>query len=119
MSQNYDCSIAGDLGPVDPDGPAVGCSLVAQAQDRRGLAVAGQEGGDVAVPSAVAHDGLAEAGQPRLTWAMIRRVTAVRVCWPGVSGTLSMMAVAGRAAAGRGDADAVCLAPAVTAGYEC
>ena len=38
-------------------------------------------------------------GQPRLTWAMIRRVTAVRVCGPGVSGTLSMMAVAGRSRA--------------------
>ena len=35
-------------------------------------------------------------GQPRVTWAMIRRVTAVRVCGSGVSGTLSMMAVAGR-----------------------
>jgi hypothetical protein len=27
-----------------------------------------------------------------LTWAMIRWVTAVRVCGSGVSGTLSMMA---------------------------
>jgi len=57
--------------------------LVAQAQDRRGLVMAGQEGGDVAVPSVVADDGLAEGGQPRVTWAMIRWVTAVRVCGPG------------------------------------
>ena len=35
-------------------------------------------------------------GQPRLTWAMIRWVTAVRVCGPGMPGTLSMMAGAGR-----------------------
>ena len=31
-------------------------------------------------------------GQPRVTRAMIRLVTAVRVCGLGVSGTLSMMA---------------------------
>jgi hypothetical protein len=30
-------------------------------------------------------------GQPLVTWAMIRRVTTVRVCWSGVSGTLSVM----------------------------
>ena len=30
-------------------------------------------------------------GQPRVTWAMIRWVTAARVCGSGVSGTLSMM----------------------------
>ena len=35
-------------------------------------------------------------GQPRLTWAMIRWVTAVRVCGPGMPGTLSMMAGAWR-----------------------
>ena len=38
-------------------------------------------------------------GQPRMTWAMIRWVIAVRVWGSGVSGTLSMMAVAGRAPA--------------------
>src|SRR5512135_429418 len=31
-------------------------------------------------------------GQPCLTWAMIRWVTAARVCGSGVSGTLFMMA---------------------------
>ena len=44
-------------------------------------------------------------GQPRLTWAMIRRVTAVRVCGSGVSGTLSMMAER------RHGAGAACFAP--------
>src|SRR6516225_3905451 len=34
-------------------------------------------------------------GQPRMTWAMIRWVTAVRVCGSGVSGTLSLLAVFG------------------------
>src|SRR5690348_8184040 len=41
-------------------------------------------------------------GQPRVTWAMIRWVTAVRVCGSGVPGMLSMMAVVRRAPARRG-----------------
>ena len=67
-------------------------ALVAQAQDRGGLAVAGQERGDVAVLAAVADEGLAEAGPAGRDVAVIRRVTAFRVCWSGVCGTLSMMA---------------------------
>src|SRR5271166_2795571 len=38
-------------------------------------------------------------GQPRVTWAVIRAVTALRVCWSGACGMLSMMA--GGGAAGR------------------
>src|SRR5271169_3941502 len=58
-------------------------------------------------------------GQPRVTWAMIRWVTAVRVCGSGVSGTLSMMAVAGRAAA-RGPVGAAWPAPpGQSGGYGC
>jgi hypothetical protein len=64
------CEGAGELvfavlagaGLVDPDGPVVGGALVAQAQDRGGLAVPGQQRGDVAVLAAVADEGLAEAG---------------------------------------------------------
>ena len=64
------CEGAGELvfavlagaGLVDPDGPVVGGALVAQAQDRGGLAVPGQQRGDVAVLPAVADEGLAEAG---------------------------------------------------------
>ena len=37
-------------------------ALVTQAEDGRGLAVAGQERGDVAVLAAVADEGLAEVG---------------------------------------------------------
>ena len=80
--------------------------------------MAGQEGSDVAESSAVAHDGLAESGQPRVTWATIRWVTAVQVCGPGVSGTLSMMAVAGRSrAAGRPGAAAVWIKPLMKRGF--
>ena len=80
--------------------------------------MAGQEGSDVAESSAVAHDGLAESGQPRVTWAMIRWVTAVQVCGPGVSGTLSMMAVAGRSrAAGRPGAAAAWIKPLMKRGF--
>ena len=39
-----------------------GGALPAEAQDRGGFAVAGQEGRDVAVLAAVADEGLAEAG---------------------------------------------------------
>ena len=58
----------------------------------------GQQRGDVAVLPAVADEGLAEAGPAAVTWAMIRWVTALRVCWSGVCGTLSMMAGAAGAA---------------------
>jgi hypothetical protein len=54
--------------------------------------VSGQERGDLAVLAAVADEGFAEAGQPAVTWAVIRRVTALRVCRSGACGTLSMMA---------------------------
>jgi hypothetical protein len=47
---------------LHPDSPAVGGALVAQAQDRGGVAMAGQERGDVAVLAAVADEGLAESG---------------------------------------------------------
>src|ERR1700722_12900860 len=94
------CEGAGELvfavldgaGLVEPAGPLAGGAQVAQAQDRGGLAVPGQERGDVAVLPAVADEGLAEAGQPAVTWVMIRRVTAFRVCGSGACGTLSMMA---------------------------
>jgi len=47
-------------------------------------------------------------------------VTAVRVCGSGVSGTLSMMAVAGPAAARRAAAwRRCCLARRVTVEHEC
>src|SRR5213083_3075052 len=49
-------------GLVDPDGPVAGGALPAEAQDRGGLAVAGQAGRGVAVLAAVADEGLAEAG---------------------------------------------------------
>ena len=62
--------------------------------------MAGQERGDVAVLAAVAYLGLAEAGPAAVTWAVIRRVTAFRVCWSGVCGTLSMMAGAASAVPG-------------------
>ena len=55
-------AVLAGAGLVDPDGPVVGGALVAQAQDRGGLAVAGQQRGDVAVLPAVADEGLAEAG---------------------------------------------------------
>jgi len=42
-------AVLAGAGLVDPDGPVVGGALVAQAQDRGGLAVAGQQRGDVAV----------------------------------------------------------------------
>ena len=49
-------------GEVDPDGPAVCRSLVAQSQDRLGLPVAGEVGRDVAELSAVGDDGFVELG---------------------------------------------------------
>src|SRR3954452_14457383 len=49
-------------GEVDPDGPAVCRSLVAQSQDRLRLPVAGEVGRDVAEPPAVGHDWSAAVG---------------------------------------------------------
>src|SRR5512135_3302137 len=49
-------------GQVDPDGPALCRSLVAQAQDRLGLPVAGQAGRDVAELAAVGHVRFTEVG---------------------------------------------------------
>ncbi len=75
--------------------------LVAQAQDRRGLVVAGQEGGDVAVPSVVADDGLAEAGPAARDVGDDPLGDGGAGLRAGVSGTLSMMAVARLAVPGR------------------
>jgi hypothetical protein len=88
----FGLGVLAGAGLVDRDGPAVGGALVAQAQDGRGLAVAGQERGDVAVLAAVADEGLAEAGPAGRDVGDVRAVTALRVCWSGVCGTLSMMA---------------------------
>jgi hypothetical protein len=49
-------------GEVDADVPAVDGALVAQPQDGCGLAVAGQDGVDVAELAPEPHDGRAEAG---------------------------------------------------------
>src|SRR5260221_905158 len=85
----------------------------AGAGDRRGLAVAGQEGGDVAVLSAVGHDGLAEAGPAggdvgddplgdRGPGLRVGRVGhAVMMAWPAPA-AWRRNAGAGKSPAGRG-----------------
>jgi hypothetical protein len=64
-----DFAVLAGAGLVDADGPLVGGALVAQAQDVRGLAVSGQQRGDVAVEAAVTDEGSSRRGQPTVTWA--------------------------------------------------
>ena len=75
-------AVLAGAGLVDADGPFVGGSLVAQAQDGRGPGAAGQERGDVAVLAAVADERLAEAGRESCTFRLARvsLVGDVRFC---------------------------------------
>lgn len=69
--------------------------MVAQAQDRLGLTLAGEAGGDIAELPAVGHDRFAEAGPAPPDMGGDPRGDGGAGLWAGVSGTSDMMAYRG------------------------